>query len=68
MQPINGSLRDILAHSLDMIVEGPAIMAVEIALVLCEQVTNDGVEFSGKQARLNVWEQPAPDGAVNQWD
>jgi hypothetical protein len=50
MKPIDGTFRDLLGHSPDTVIKGPAVVAIQIALVLGEEVTNDGVKLSGKQA------------------
>jgi hypothetical protein len=46
VEPVDGAASHIFRHPLDLVVVGPAIPAVQIALVLDEQIRGDGVELS----------------------
>jgi hypothetical protein len=58
VEPINGTLGHVLGHAFDFVVEGPAIPAIEIALVVEEKVGGDGMKFAGHHARSNVGQEP----------
>jgi hypothetical protein len=47
VQPVDRSARNLFGHALDAIIIGPTVMAVEVALILGEQIGNDGMEVAG---------------------
>jgi hypothetical protein len=59
VEPIDRPPGDILRHSLDPIVERPAVVAIEVALPLGEEIGNDGVEFAGLYARAQIGHEPS---------
>src|SRR5215831_2235563 len=60
IQPINRPPRYILSHALHLIIEGPAVPAVDVALVLDKQVRRDRMKVARHHTRSHVWDQPAP--------
>src|SRR5262245_823525 len=58
MKPVDGRARDLFGHALDAIVERIAVVTVEVALKLGEQVRHDGVEIAGQKPRLEVRKCP----------
>jgi len=50
VQPINRTPRYILCHALDPVIEGPAIPAIDITLVLNEEIGSDWMEIAGHYA------------------
>ena len=65
MKPVDGAARDVFRHPFDLVIEGPAIPAVEVALVLEEEIGGNGMKFARHHARSHVGEEPAAGGAVN---
>jgi hypothetical protein len=65
MQPIDGALGNVLRHTLHCVVEGPAIPAVEIALVIQKEIRRDGMELARHNPRSHVGHKPAADFARN---
>src|SRR5579864_7447418 len=59
VQPVDRTAGHVLGHTLDLIVVGPAIPTIEIALVLDKQIGGDGVELSGQNSRTDVRAQPS---------
>ena len=57
-QPVDRALGHVLGHAAHAVVEGPAVMAVEVALPLVEQVGDDRVEVARHHARANERERP----------
>ncbi len=64
-QPVDRALGRVLGHAANAVVEGPAVMAVEVALPLVEQVRDDRVEVARQNTRANPGEGPAAHGAVD---
>jgi hypothetical protein len=48
----------IFGHAFYFIVEGPAVPAIEVALILHEQIRDDGAELAGQHPRADVGEEP----------
>ena len=67
VQPVDGTPGHVFGHSLDCVVIGPAIPAIEVAFVFDKQVGGDGMKLSGHHARANVREQP-PFGSGGECD
>ena len=65
IEPINGSARNVLGHSLHSVIEGPAVSAIKIALVLDKQVRRNRMEVTRQYARPDVRVQLPSHGAVN---
>src|ERR1700757_5114221 len=65
IEPINGSARNVLGHSLHSVIEGPAVSAIKIALVLDKQVRRNRMEVTRQDARPDVRVQLPSHGAVN---
>src|SRR5262245_38059577 len=63
MQPIDGASGHIFGHSLNAIVERPAIMAVQIAFPLGKKISDDRMKITRQHPRLNVGKTPAPQAA-----
>ena len=59
MEPVNGALGDILGHALHLVIEGPAVPAIEIALVIDEEISGDGMEFARHHPRSDIRNKPA---------
>src|SRR5260221_11131750 len=59
VEPADGTARHLLRHSFYAVVEGPAVMAIQIAFPCSEQVGNDRMEIPRQDTRLDVREQPA---------
>jgi len=59
VEPVNRATCHVLSHPFYFVVEGPAVPAVEIAFVLDEQISNDGMKIARKHARTNIGKQPA---------
>jgi hypothetical protein len=59
MQPVERTLRRIFGHSLDRVIEGPAVMAVEIALEFCEEIRDQRMKVAGCHTRADIGEEPA---------
>src|SRR5215472_14179601 len=64
--PINRALGDIFRHALHLVVKRPAVVAVEVAFPLGEEIRDDGVELARQDARFDVRKEPSPHAAVNQ--
>src|SRR5205823_9651058 len=62
MQPVDRALGGVLGHALYAIVEGPTIMAVEIALPLGEEIRNDRMQMAWKYTRLQIRNGPSAHG------
>src|SRR5580692_5138380 len=58
VEPVNGAFRRVLGHALHFVVEGPAVMAVEIAFKFGEQVRDERMKVSGCDTGADVGEQP----------
>ncbi len=58
MQPVNGSSRCRLRHPAHLVVIGPAVVAINIALKFAEEIRNDRPEFLAMPARLKIWSGP----------
>jgi hypothetical protein len=52
VQPVDRTPRDVLGHALDLVVIGPAIPAIEVALVFDKQVSGDGVKLPGRDLAI----------------
>ena len=59
MQPIDGALRCVFGHSLHFVVEGPAVVAIEIALELGEEISDERMEIACGHTRADIGEEPA---------
>src|SRR5882672_48802 len=62
MQPIDGTLGDVLSHALDGVVVGPAIVTIQITLPLGEQVRNDRAQLAAMPTRLEIRRAPTLPG------
>ena len=58
LQPVDRRARDLLGHALHAVVVGPAVVAVEVALQLGEQIRDDRMEVAWEQPRLDVRKRP----------
>src|SRR5580658_817580 len=65
MQPVDGAPGSIFGHTFDLVIEGPAIVAVEIALELGKEIGNEGVEVARGDTGANVREKPALHAVVD---
>jgi hypothetical protein len=59
VQPIDSALGGVFTHAAHAIVVGPAVVAIEIAFPLGEEVGNDGLKFSGKNSGFEIGCHPA---------
>jgi len=67
MQPVDGTFGHIFGHALHFVVEGPAVPAVEVALVVDKQIRGNGMEFTGHHSRVHIGQQPAADFPPYLW-
>ena len=58
MQPVDRPPGNVFGHAGDAVVEGPAIVAIEIAFPFGEQIRDERMELAGQQARAKIWEHP----------
>src|ERR1700759_2788853 len=65
VKPVDGALRRVLAHALHFIVEGPAVMAIEIALEFSEEIRDQRMEVTSSDPRVNVGKEPALHRMIN---
>jgi hypothetical protein len=65
MQEIDGATGNVFGHALDLVVERPAVPAIEIAFVLDEQIGSNRVQVAWKDARAQIGKQPAAHFAIN---
>src|SRR5215467_5830214 len=65
MEPIYRSARDIFGHAFNAIVKGPAVPAIEIALVFNEKIGGDRMKVAGQHTRFHVRQQPAAHRAID---
>ena len=65
VQPVDRAPRHVLGHALHAVVERPAVVAIQIAFPLREQVGDDGVKIARQHARLDIGKQPAAHGAID---
>ena len=54
VQPVDGALRRIFRHAFYFVVEGPAVVAVEIALELGEQIGDERMEVARGHTRADI--------------
>ncbi len=54
VKPVNGSLGRVFGHAFHFVVEGPTVMAIEIALEFGEEVGDQGMEVARGYARTDV--------------
>jgi hypothetical protein len=62
VQPIDGASGGVFAHAADAIIVGPAVVAIEIAFPLREEVGDDGPKFSGEHSGFKIGSHPAAHG------
>ena len=65
MQPIDRTLGYVFGHALHFIVEGPAVVAIEIALEFRKQIGDERVKVTCRYARADVGKQPALHGVID---
>src|SRR5438445_12635778 len=65
MEPVYRAARDIFRHALDLVVEGPAIPAVQVALVFNEEIGGDRMKLSWHHPRPDIGEQRSPSRSVD---
>ncbi len=59
VQPVDGATGYIFSHALDFVVIGPAVPAIEVALVFDKQIGGDRVELARKYSRSDIGKQPS---------
>src|SRR5262245_39310511 len=65
MEPVDGTMRRVLAHALDAVVIRPAVVAVQIAFPLSKKVGNDRLKLARQNSRLEVRSHPTAHGLNN---
>ena len=60
MEPIDRTSRDVFGHALDLVVEGPAVPAVQVALVFEEKVRGNRVKLARQNAQRKHCEPYTP--------
>src|SRR5262245_25567428 len=65
MKPVDGRLRHFLGHALDVVVERVTVVAVDVALVLREEIRDDRVKIARQQRRLEIRKGPPPRRMIN---
>src|SRR5579884_238130 len=65
MEPVYGAFRRVFTHAFDFIVEGPAVVAIEVALEFREQISNQRMEIAWSDAGADVREEPSLHGMVD---
>src|SRR5579884_589473 len=65
MEPVYGAFCRVFTHAFDFIVEGPAVVAIEVALEFREQISDQRMEIAWSDAGADVREKPSLHGVID---